>query len=87
MMTHDELNQHYDAMIQFIVDDGWVEWKRHSHDRFDRVFYKKFPGEPECKTNQGKPIQMSVKVYDHRQYGFRAGVSVCLYHQPVEDQE
>lgn len=76
----------YDAIIDWFEANGWQEWDVASHDRHDRQWFKKYPGEPMCKTNEPKPLQLRAMLWDHRRYGeFHIGLELELHAEPVED--
>ena len=62
-----------DHQIQWLVEDGWKEWKKYDYDNFDRIWYKKFPDEPRCQLNLDKPMQAAVRLWDFRKYRADAG--------------
>lgn len=58
-----------DNQIDWLTANGWHEWKPHEQlDKFDRVWYKKFPGEPRCFHNEDKDMQVSVRLWDFSKY-------------------
>lgn len=69
-----------DRQIQWLIKDGWKEWKVYEHDKFDRIWYKKFPNEPRCQLNLDKPMQAAVRLWDFRKYRTDAGFGfdVCI---------
>lgn len=76
----------YDAIVQWLNDNGWKEWKVASHDRHDRQWFRKYPGEPMCATNEPKPLQIRVFLWDHRKYGAaNMGLEIELHAEPVGD--
>lgn len=59
-----------EEQVNYLVNNGWREGKPHKDlDRFDRVWYKKFPGEPRDFHNEDKDMQVSVRLWDFRKYG------------------
>ena len=57
-----------------------------SHDRFDRVFYRRFPSRFRCQLNTDKPgIQIGLHWWDWRKYegGERISYDLHLYGEMV----
>lgn len=69
-----------DRQVQWLLAEGWKEWKVCEHDKFDRIWYKKFPNEPRCQMNEDKPMQASVRLWDFRKYRADAGFGfdICI---------
>lgn len=76
----------YDVIAAWLDSNDWKEWPVASHDSHDRQWFRKYPGEPMCATNEPKPLQLRVKVWDHRKHGADAiGLEVELHAEPVND--
>jgi hypothetical protein len=76
----------YDAIVEWFAANDWKEWKVSTHDRHDRQWFKKYPGEPMCKTNEPKPLQLRAMLWDHRKSGAdHVGLELELHAEPVKD--
>lgn len=71
-------------IAQWFESNGWVEWTA-KHERCDRNWFKKFPDEPKCKTNEPKPLQVRAMMFDRRRYGASIGVQLELVAEPFEN--
>jgi len=76
----------YDAIVEWFAANDWKEREVSSIDRHDRQWFKKYPGEPKCKTNEPKPLQLRAMLWDHRKSGAdHVGLELELHAEPVKD--
>jgi hypothetical protein len=77
----------YDAIVDWFEANEWKEWKVSRYDNHDRQWFKKFPDEPKCKTNEPKPIQVRAMLWDYRKYGETnwVGIELELHAEPFDD--
>lgn len=63
-----------------LLPAGWRPGKVCHHDRFDRVFYRRFPSRFRCQLNTDKPgIQVQLQWWDWRKFSEVEGVSYSLH--------
>ena len=76
----------YDAIVEWLESNDWKECKVATHDRHDRQWFKKCLGEPMCKANEPKPLQLRAMLWDHRKSGAdHIGLELELHAEPVKD--
>lgn len=62
-----------------LIPAGWRPGAVCQHDKFDRVFYRRFPSRFNCQLNQDKPgIQIQLKWFDWRKYEPSERISYAL---------
>jgi len=66
-------DQSLESDIEYLTSNGWKEWNKHNFERFDRIWYKKFPDEPRCQLNLDKDKQLAIRLWDNRKYRADAG--------------
>ncbi len=59
----------YEDDVSFIERQGWSESSVGAHDKCDRNWFRWFAGEPECRGNEGKRLQMQLRLWDWRLHG------------------
>lgn len=63
-----------------LIPSDWRPGSVCRHDKFDRVFYRRFPSRFNCQLRQDKPgIQIQLQWWDWRKYDTTAGVSYTLH--------
>ena len=63
-----------------LIPAGWRPGAVCRHDRFDRVFYRRFPSRFRCQLNEDKPgIQIQLQWWDWRKYEGGDRVSYDLH--------
>jgi len=55
--------------LRIIQSTGWKESTVSAHEKCDRIWFCHFAGEPECTHNEGKRIQIRLRMWDHRKHG------------------
>ena len=83
---HSSSTDGYAVVASWLSENGWNEHPVASHDSHDRQWFKKYPGEPKCATNEPKPLQLRVMAWDHRKHGInRIGLEIELHSEPIDD--
>lgn len=58
--------------LRIVQSTGWAESSVPAHEKCDRIWFRYFAGEPECTHNQGKRMQLRLRLWDHRKWGHEA---------------
>ena len=76
----------YDDIIRWFSDNGWIEKPVSMMDKHSRNWFKRFPGEPKCKSNALKAITIRAMLWDHRAYDPNAlGLELQIQADPAGD--
>lgn len=77
----------YESIVAWFEANGWTEWEVSRLDRHDRHWCKKFPGEPKCRSNQPKDLQLRAMLWDFRKYQENhIGLELELHARPADDE-
>ena len=64
--------QDIEKELRIVQSTGWNESTVSAHERCDRIWFRHFAGEPECIHNEGKRMQIRLRMWDHRKHGHEA---------------
>lgn len=71
---------------KWLRDNGWKEATTGRQGMYGQPWFKNFPGEPMCKTNEPRPLQVCIQLYDHRKHGNDwFSLEIDIQAEPIKD--
>lgn len=75
-------NESYEADVASVNRCGWSESSVGAHERCDRNWFRWFAGEPPCVGNEGKRLQIQLRLWDWRSQGHGYSFDMQIQAEP-----